>query len=109
VTFHGETMRAGASGGFSTATDVADYLVRQNVPFREAHEITGRVVKYCEEQGRELEELTLAEWQGLDARFEEGVLEAVRLEASVTARSSFGGTAPEQVRTQLERARETLS
>jgi argininosuccinate lyase len=108
VTFHGEKMRASASGGFSTATDVADYLVRQNVPFREAHEITGHVVKYCEEQSRELEELTLAEWQGLDTRFEEGVLEAVRLETSVTARNSFGGTAPEQVRAQLALAREAL-
>jgi argininosuccinate lyase len=108
VTFHGEKMRAGASGGFSTATDVADYLVRQNVPFREAHEITGRVVKYCEEQGKELEELTLAEWQGLDACFEEGVLDAVRLETSVTARNSFGGTAPEQVRAQLRHAQQFL-
>jgi argininosuccinate lyase len=108
ATFHGDKMRAIASGGFSTATDVADYLVRQNVPFRDAHEITGKVVKYCEEQGRELEQLTLAEWESIDARFEEGVLDVVRVEASVAARSSFGGTAPEQVQTQLERAREAL-
>jgi argininosuccinate lyase len=108
ITFFGETMRAASAGGFSTATDVADYLVTQNVPFREAHEITGYVVKYCEEQGRELEELTLAEWQGLDERFEEGVLEAVRVETSVAARNSFGGTAPEQVRIQLELAQQAL-
>jgi argininosuccinate lyase len=108
ATFHGEKMRAIASGGFSTATDVADYLVRQNVPFRDAHDITGKVVKYCEEQSRELEELTLAEWESIDSRFEEGVLEAVRVETSVAARNSFGGTAPEQVRVQLERAREAI-
>lgn len=104
ATFHGVRMRAVASGGFSTATDVADYLVTRGVPFREAHEITGKVVKYCEEQNRELEELALAEWESIDERFEEGVLHAVKVESSVAARNSFGGTAPEQVRVQLERA-----
>ena len=107
--FHGEKMRAVASGGFSTATDVADYLVRRNVPFREAHEIVGKVVKYCEEQKRELEELTLAEWQGLDEHFEDGVLDCVTVDASVAARNSFGGTAPAQVRAQLVLAREALN
>jgi argininosuccinate lyase len=109
ITFNTEAMRAASAGGFSTATDVADYLVTQNVPFREAHEITGYVVKYCEEQSRELEDLTLAEWQGLDARFEEGVLDAVRVETSVAARNSFGGTAPEQVGIQLRLAGEALN
>jgi argininosuccinate lyase len=107
-TFHAETMRAAASGGFSTATDVADYLVRQNIPFRDAHEIVGKVVKYCEERKCELEDLALAEWQGLDARFGEGVLDCVRVENSVAARNSFGGTSPTQVRAQLARANEAL-
>jgi len=102
--FNVAKMRAGASGGFSTATDVADYLVTQGVPFREAHEITGKVVKYCEENGSELEELSLAEFEAIDERFEEGILDAVTVESSVAARKSYGGTAPEQVRAQLERA-----
>jgi argininosuccinate lyase len=107
--FNVAKMRAGASGGFSTATDVADYLVTQGVPFREAHEITGKVVKYCEENGSELEELSLAEFEAVDERFEEGILEAVTVESSVAARNSYGGTAPDQVRAQLERAKNLLS
>lgn len=109
VTFHAAKMRAGASGGFSTATDVADYLVTRGVPFREAHEITGKVVGYCEENSRELEDLAMYEWEALDAHFEEGILEAVKVESSVAARTSFGGTAPSQVREQLKRARQALS
>jgi argininosuccinate lyase len=108
ATFHSEKMRASASGGFSTATDVADYLVTRGVPFREAHEITGKVVKYCEESERELGQLALVEWQAIDARFEEGVLPAVTVESSVAARNSYGGTAPAQVRAQLERAKVVL-
>lgn len=108
ATFHGDVMRASAIGGFSTATDVADYLVRQNIPFREAHEVVGHVVKYCEEQGRGLEDLTLAEWESLDGRFEAGVLDCVSVEASVAARNSYGGTAPEQVRSQMQHARESM-
>src|SRR5690606_41079044 len=92
ATFHAAKMRAGASGGFSTATDVADYLVTRGVPFREAHEITGKVVKYCEENGSELEELSLAEFEAIDERFEEGIHEAVTVESSVAARNSYGGT-----------------
>ena len=109
ATFNSEKMRASASGGFSTATDVADYLVTRGVPFREAHEITGKVVKYCEEQNRALEELALVEWEAIDARFEELVLDVVKVENSVAARKSFGGTAPERVREQLQRAKENLS
>jgi argininosuccinate lyase len=105
VRFNTETMRAAASGGFSTATDVADYLVRRGVPFREAHEIVGRVVNYCEEQGKELTDLGLVEWQGMDTHFGEDVLECVSVESSVAARRSFGGTAPAQVAEQLARAK----
>ncbi|HVF11325.1 MAG TPA: argininosuccinate lyase [Abditibacteriaceae bacterium] len=106
VRFHAEAMHAAAAGGYSTATDVADYLVRRNVPFREAHEIVGRIVSYCEQQGRTLEELSLAEWQGIDERMEEGVLDCVAVANSVAARGSYGGTAPQRVREQLERAKQ---
>ncbi|MDQ3814232.1 MAG: argininosuccinate lyase, partial [Armatimonadota bacterium] len=109
VTFHTDKMRAAAAGGFATATDIADYLVRRGVPFREAHEIVGRVVNYCEESGRQLEELALLEWQAVDERFAEDVLDYAGVEDSVRARSSFGGTAPERVREQLERAKRLLA
>ena len=106
--FNTQKMRAAAGGGFSTATDVADYLVGLNLPFRHAHEIVGAVVRWCEDNGRELMDLTLDEWQQLDARFDDRVLEVCRVESSVAARTSYGGTAPIRVRAQLQRVREVL-
>ncbi|PQV63834.1 argininosuccinate lyase [Abditibacterium utsteinense] len=108
VTFNLQKMKQVAGGGFSTATDVADYLVRKGIPFREAHEITGAVVRECESQGCELENLTLEQWQALDARFDAGVFEAVSVEGSVAARQSAGGTAPVRVKEQLQRAKSLL-
>ena len=108
TTFNVEHMKGVAGGGFATATDVADYLVRRGVPFREAHEITGAAVRLCETSGRELWDLTLDEWRALDGRFDEAVFKAVRVEGSVAARISEGGTAPARVKEQLERAKRTL-
>ena len=108
TTFNVERMKNVAGGGFSTATDVADYLVRRGIPFREAHEITGAAVRLCEQSARELPALTLPEWRELDERFDEGVLEAVQVEGSVAARASQGGTAPVRVMEQLERAKAAL-
>ena len=102
-------MRAAAGGGFSTATDVADYLVGLQIPFRNAHETVGSVVRWCEENSKELMDLTIEEWQQLDARFEDRVLEVCRVESSVAARISHAGTAPIRVREQLQRAREVLN
>jgi argininosuccinate lyase len=108
TTFHTDRMKAAAGGGFSTATDVADYLVRLGIPFREAHEISGHAVRLCEEQNKTLEDVSLEEWQSLDARIEAGIFEAVTVENSVAARTSQGGTAPERVREQLIHARNVL-
>ena len=108
ATFNTEKMRAVAGGGFATATDVADYLVRRGVPFRQAHEITGAAVRACEQSGRELWDWTLDEWRALDGRFEAGVLEAVQVAGSVAGRTSEGGTAPVRVREQLDEARALL-
>ena len=107
--FNTQKMRAAAGGGFSTATDVADYLVGLKIPFRHAHEIVGAVVRWCEENAKELMDLTLEEWRALDARFDDRVLDACRVESSVAARISEGGTAPIRVREQLQRAREALN
>ncbi len=95
-------MAAAAGAGFSTATDLADWLVRElNLPFRQAHHVTGAAVKRAEALGVGLGELPLTELQALDGRITEGVYEVLTPEASCASRQSFGGTAPEQVRARI--------
>ena len=109
LTFRTDRMRAAAEAGFSTATDLADRLVRvAGVPFREAHHITGTVVKTAEGKGCALSDLSLAELQAIDPRIDAGVRAALSVDASVAARASEGGTAPERVRQAISRAREAL-
>ena len=104
-----ERMRAAAAAGFSTATDLADWLVREaDVPFREAHHITGRTVKRAEAQGRMLAELSLDDLRGVDPRIDERVFSVLSVDASVASRTSHGGTAPSQVRARVAEAREAL-
>jgi argininosuccinate lyase len=107
--FRPDRMRAAAEAGFATATDLADWLVRAaGVPFREAHHITGRVVKLAEERGVCLSDLPLEDLQAIDNRIEAGVYEVLTVDASVRSRTSYGGTAPEQVRGQIATASKTL-
>ena len=109
VQFVPERMRAAATQGFSTATDLADWLVREaDVPFREAHHITGRAVKAAEERGCDLAELPLAMLKDIDERLDQQVLDALSVDASVRSRTSYGGTAPARVREQILAAREAL-
>jgi argininosuccinate lyase len=109
TTFRTERMRAAAEAGFSTATDLADWLVRAaGVPFREAHHITGRVVKLAEERGVGLADLPLEDLQGIDVRIDATVYDVLTVEASVRSRTSYGGTAPDRVRGQIEAARKVL-
>jgi argininosuccinate lyase len=109
VEFLPERMRATAASGFSTATDLADWLVREaDVPFREAHHITGRAVKAAEERGCDLADLPLDVLQAIDARIEERVFDVLSVDASVRSRTSYGGTAPERVREQIAAAKEAL-
>ena len=102
---NGGKMKEAAAAGFSTATDVADYLVRKGMPFRDAHEVVGRAVKYCIDGGMSLTDLSLAEWQIFSMKIEADICDAITLEASVNARSATGGTALERVREEIERAR----
>jgi argininosuccinate lyase len=102
-------MRAAASKGFATATDLADYLVRKGTPFRDAHEAVGKAVGYCLEQGKDLSDLRLDELQRFSPHIREDVFDALTLEGSVAARDHIGGTAPKQVRQATERARKRLS
>jgi len=109
ATFRTERMRAAAELGYATATDLADWLVRQaGIPFREAHHITGAAVKLAESRGVALDALPLADLQAIDARIDERVFAALSVEASVAARASYGGTAPEQVRARVAEARLAL-
>ena len=108
-TFKTDRMRQAAELGYATATDLADWLVRAaDIPFREAHHITGAAVKLAEEKGVALDALSLEELQAIDRRVDERVFAALSVDASVASRSSYGGTAPERVREQVAHARRTL-
>ena len=104
--FRTARMRAAAELGFATATDLADWLVRVgDIPFREAHHITGRAVKRAEEQGVALDRLSLVDLQAIDSRIDARVYGVLGVDASVAARASFGGTAPSRVRAAIAVAR----
>ncbi len=109
ITFVPERMRAAAEQGYSTATDLADWLVREaDVPFREAHHITGRAVKLAEERGCQLDALPLEDLQAIDARIDGRVFDVLSVDASVRSRTSYGGTAPVRVREQIAKAKAEL-
>ena len=98
-----EAMRAAAAQGFSTATDLADWLVRAlNMPFRQAHHVTGRLVALAEEKGVDLPDLSLEEMRSVEPRITEDVYSVLGVENSVASRRSFGGTAPENVKRMAE-------
>lgn len=99
-------MRRAAALGFSTATDVADYLVRKGLPFRDAHEAVGNSVKYCIENGMDITELSLAEWQLFSPYFDKDIFAAITIDACINARDVTGGTAREQVWGEIIRSRE---
>ena len=105
-----ERMAAAAGSGYSTATDLADWLVRETgLPFREAHHITGAAVKRAEELGLDLADLSLAELQKLDAKITDAVYQVLTPAASVASRTSYGGAAPSEVRKQIARWKEALA
>jgi argininosuccinate lyase len=107
--FDTDRMRAAAAAGHATATDLADWLVREaDVPFREAHHVTGRCVRLADERGRALWDLSLAELQAVDSRIDERVFDVLSLDASVRSRTSFGGTAPAAVAARIAAAKEAL-
>jgi argininosuccinate lyase len=106
--FRPERMRAATQGDFSTATDLADYLVRQGLPFREAHEVVGRIVRWCEENSVTLESLDNARLATFSDRFAAAPEGLASVDASVRARTSAGGTAPDAVRQQLANAKRRL-
>jgi argininosuccinate lyase len=109
LAFNAGRMRAAAASGFSTATDLADWLVRvAGVPFREAHDITGRTVRAAEARGVALDRLSDAELTAIDVRITPAVRDVLSVDASVASRTSFGGTAPANVRAAVAAARSRL-
>ncbi|MES9834395.1 MAG: argininosuccinate lyase [Candidatus Thiodiazotropha sp. DIVDIV] len=104
-----EAMRQAAMKGFATATDLADYLVRKGIPFRDAHEVVGKAVGFGVAENRDLSEMTLQELQQFSMEIDQDVFDILTLEGSVSARNHIGGTAPEQVRQAIKRARERLA
>jgi argininosuccinate lyase len=104
-----EIMLEAARRGFSTATDLADYLVRRGIPFRDAHEIVGSAVAHGVEHQLDLSEMSLPTLQGFCAEISEDVFQVLTLEGSVAARNHLGGTAPDQVRAAAQRASQRVS
>ncbi len=108
ITVKPDNMRQAALRGYATATDLADYLVRKGVAFRDAHEVVGLSVAYGIEQQKDLSELSLTELQKFSEYINEDVFEVLTLEGSVAARDHLGGTAPKQVRAAIAKARGNL-
>ena len=109
MTFDRERMRNAASRGHATATDLADYLVRGGLAFRDAHEVVGTAVQLAESSGRELDALSLEELRGVSDRINDDVFEILTLEGSLHSRNHIGGTAPDQVRLAAAQARQALA
>ncbi|HWQ41304.1 MAG TPA: argininosuccinate lyase [Desulfosporosinus sp.] len=106
---HRDTMSWGAKGGFTNATDLADYMAKKGVPFRDAHELVGRIVLHCSKKGVGLEELNLSEYQELSPIFEEDLFETIGIEHCVRARKITGGPSPETVAEAIRVSRDVLA
>ncbi|MDR0405310.1 MAG: argininosuccinate lyase, partial [Clostridiales bacterium] len=105
MTVNGGAMKNSAAGGFTNATDAADYLVKKGLPFRDAHKIIGEMVAYCVKEDKPIGALSLQEFQQFSGLFGEDIFEAVSLEACVNLRDVPGGTARQRVRAAIENAR----
>ena len=108
MVFNAERMRTACAGGFMTATDVADYLVRKGIPFRTAHEIVGKIVLFCEKRGLSFSDLKLEDWHSFSGVFEEDVMDVADLGASVSARDVMRQYAHSRVVEQIELAKKLL-
>jgi argininosuccinate lyase len=108
ITVKPDAMRAAALQGYATATDLADYLVKKGLPFRDAHEAVAHAVRACEQRGCDLTDLSLDEMRKFSPLIDTDVFKVLTLEGSVAARNHIGGTAPEQVRAAIARLRTQL-
>ena len=104
-----DVMLKGAKGGFANATDVADYLVKKGVPFRDSHSIVGQMVAYAIGQGKNLDDFSLEEFKACSPLIEEDIYEAISMEICVGDRKVKGGPAPERVKEEIENGRNYLA
>ena len=102
-------MRAAATEGFATATDLADYLVKKGTPFRDAHEVVALAVRHAVDKGCDLSDLPLAELQKFSSQISADVYQVLTLEGSLASRNHIGGTSPVQVKQAIARARQALA
>jgi argininosuccinate lyase len=109
ITVKPEVMERAAKRGYATATDLADYMVKKGLAFRDAHEVVAHAVKTAIAQGVDLSELSLAELQAFNPKIEADVFECLSLRGSLNARNILGGTAPAQVRAQIARHTQRLA
>ncbi|MBQ2967057.1 MAG: argininosuccinate lyase [Clostridia bacterium] len=109
ITLKKDNLRKGAAGGFTNATDYADYLVKKGIPFREAHSISGKTVFYCISKDKALEDLTIDEFKEFSPLIEEDVYDAISLETCVNERKIYGGPAKEAVETAIQNGKAFLS
>lgn len=105
ITVNKDKMLEASKKGYATATDLADYLVRKGLPFRQAHHTVGRIVNFAVSNGKMLEELTASEYKGFSSLIENDIFNYITVEASVNNRKSYGGTGSEAVKTQLDNAK----
>ncbi len=108
ITFRRERLENSSDAAFSTATDIAEYLVGKGLPFRTAHEITGRIVRFCIDNGRTLHDLDIAAYRSFSRHIEEDVFDVISAAASVNAKKSYGGTSPAAVRAQIKKFRKQI-
>jgi argininosuccinate lyase len=108
ITVNASAMEAAAKKGYATATDLADYLVKKGLPFRDAHEVVAHAVKTAQAEGKDLSELSLATLQQFNPTIAQDVFECLSLQGSLNARNTLGGTAPAQVRAQIARHHQRL-
>jgi len=109
IVFKHENMKRALDEGFITATDVADYLSRKGMPFRQSHEVTGKIVGYAEEKGRDLLNLHISEYQMFSNLFEEDLYEFITLDGSIESRKSYGGTAKKNVVKMIKLAKKEIA
>ena len=107
LTFHEDAIQAALQTGHILATDFADYLVHKGIPFREAHSITGKVVKYADQQSMEIHQLSLADLKSMDSRIEDDVSEWLTMEGSVNRKTGQGGTSESSIRDTIKMIKET--
>ena len=108
IKFNKKEMLSAADKGYATATDLANYLVTKNIPFRDAHEIVGKIVKCCIDNDLSFEQLSLADYQKYSKKIEQDIFKMISLEASVAAHNVYGGTAKAQVKNAIARAKKKL-